>query len=403
MEKALISRRRLGRTLAASNLSRRAGRSLLLGSLVAMAAASLFSAAVLSLGLRSGVEGLRSRLGADLLVVPEGYARGAEGVLVSGEPCYFYMERGVLDAVRAVEGVERASAQLYLTSLSESCCDFPVQLVGFEPESDFVVRGWAREEISSGGGGGILLAGSNVVVSGGSVRFFGGGHDVSARLAPSGSGMDNVIFCDMASLSGIFRDAKARGFSFVSDGDTESRISTVLVRVADGASSEAVALRIRSAVKGVQVVVGERFVREFSGKISAFLAFSLAAAALVLAVAVVSLALSFSLSIGERRREFAVLRVLGAERRRLRSVLLHEAAALGSAGAAAGIFLSALAVVAFGPLASRAASLPFSPGGAAEVLAAAAAVFAVSVLSCVLASLAGASRLSEVEPYGEVK
>lgn len=239
------------RSLAFSNLSQKPYRTLCLSILVALSAAVLFGSLVLASSLKSGITGLSSSLGADLLVVPEGYEKGAENILLSGEPNYFYMERSVLDSVRELEEVESASPQFYLTSLSESCCDFPIQIIGFEPESDFTVKNWTSKKITSrklncaacdaGGrkaekenGNGtakngkvpakeIILSGSNITLTGNSVRFFEETHAVTSRLSKSGSGMDNVIFCDLDTLQNIFDAARKKGFGFISDGDTKNK------------------------------------------------------------------------------------------------------------------------------------------------------------------------------------
>lgn len=403
MEKTLIFRSAIEKSLAFSNLSRKAYRTVLTAALVALSAAVLFASLVLSSSLNGGIDGLRSRMGADLLVVPKGYEKGAENILLSGEPNYFYMDRTVLDSVRSVEGVEKASGQFYLTSLSESCCDFPVQIIGFEPESDFVVQNWAKSRIKTELNGEVLLSGCNVTAEQGSVRFFGSQHKVSARLSKSGSGMDNVIFCDMASLQNIFDDARTKGFGFISDGDTKNKLSTVLVRLAPDASADSVALRIKGAVPGVQVIVGEKFIRNFSEKLSAFLVFLYSISALMFLITIISLALVFSITINERRREFSILRVLGANRSTLRSVLFYEAAVLGAGGAALGIGLSALIIIPFNALISQKISLPFAMSGARQILAFSGAVFLVTVLSCLISAVNGAVRISKIEPYGDVK
>lgn len=342
-------------------------------------------------------------MGADLLVVPQGYEKGAENVLLSGEPNYFYMDRSVLDSVRAVEGVEKASGQFYLTSLSESCCDFPIQLIGFEPETDFVVQNWSKSRIKTDVNGEFLLSGCNVNTEHGSVRFFDSPHKISARLSKSGSGMDNVIFCDMASLQKIFDDARTKGFGFISDGDTKNKLSTVLVRLAPDALANSVALRIKGAVPGVQVIVGEKFIHNFSEKLSGFLVFLYSIAALLLLITIISLSLVFSITINERRREFSILRVLGANRSQLKSVLFCEATILGAGGAFLGIALSALIIIPFNALISQKISLPFAMCGAGQILAFAGVVFVVTVLSCLVSAANGAVRVSKIEPYGDVK
>ena len=403
MEKTLILRSAVEKSLALSNLSRKAYRTVLTATLIALSSAVLFASLVLSQSLKSGIAGLRSRMGADLLVVPEGYEKGAENILLSGEPNYFYMERKVLDSVRAVEGVENASGQFYLTSLSESCCDFPIQIIGFEPESDFVIQNWAKSRVKTDTNEEFLLSGSNVNLTKGSVKFFGNEHKISARLSKSGTGMDNVIFCDFASLERIFEDASSRGFGFISDGDTKNKLSTVLVKISPDSSADAVALRIKKVLPGVHVIVGEKFIRNFSEKLSAIFVFLYSISILLFLITIISLALVFSITINERRREFSILRVLGANRLLLCSVLFWEAGILGAGGSLLGIGLSALIVIPFNALISEKLGLPFAMSGPGWILAFAGAVFVVTVLSCLISAANGAVRVSKIEPYGDVK
>ena len=403
MEKTLILRSAVEKSLALSNLSRKAYRTVLTATLIALSSAVLFASLVLSQSLKSGITGLRSRMGADLLVVPEGYEKGAENILLSGEPNYFYMERKVLDSVRAVEGVENASGQFYLTSLSESCCDFPIQIIGFEPESDFVIQNWAKSRVKTGTNEEFLLSGSNVNLTKGSVKFFGNEHKISARLSKSGTGMDNVIFCDFASLERIFEDASSRGFGFISDGDTKNKLSTVLVKISPDSSADAVALRIKKVLPGVHVIVGEKFIRNFSEKLSAIFVFLYSISILLFLITIISLALVFSITINERRREFSILRVLGANRSLLCSVLFWEAGILGAGGSILGIGLSALIVIPFNALIAEKLGLPFAMSGPGWILTFAGVGFVVTVLSCLISAANGAVRVSKIEPYGDVK
>lgn len=403
MEKTLSYNPHIERTLALSNLSQKKYRTVLIGILVAVSAAVLFASLVLSSSLKAGIAGLRSCLGADLLVVPAGYEKNAENILLTGEPNYFYMERSVLDRIRSVEGVEKASAQFYLTSLAESCCDFPVQIIGFEPESDFIIQTWSKKRIRKEFGEEFFLCGNNVTQEHGSVRFFDEVHKVSGRLLKTGSGMDNVIFCDFNTLQNIFDAASKKGFGFISDGDTKNKISTVLIRLSPEASASTVALRIKNAVPDVQVIQSEKFIRNFSQRMGSFLVFFHSISVLVLLITIFSMALVFSIMINERRREFSILRVLGADRSALRKILLYETAFIGGAGAFAGITLAALAVIPFNALLSEKISLPFAMCGTGRILIFATAAFLVSSFSCVLAAVNAVFRIAKIQPYGDVK
>ena len=326
------------RVLAVRNICRKPFRSFALAALVAVSAAVLFAVFLLSASLRKGIAGMQDRIGADLMVVPEGYGQNQEGVLLSGKPSYFYMDKSVEDTIRAMDGVREVTGQFYLTSLSESCCDFPVQIIGFDPESDFLIKPWVRQ-YETDGRGRAFFAGSNVNVKDGCISFFAKKHAVGAKLAKSGTGMDNSVFTDLAGIEEIFGDAKEKGFSFLSDGDAATKTSAIYVRLEDGIKADTAALKIWQAVSGVQVIQQGKFLRTFADKMDSIVFFLCLLAALCLLLTVLALALTFSLTMYERRREFSILRVLGASRPQLASVMEKSMQAIRQEGMSAGCTL----------------------------------------------------------------
>ena len=388
------------RVLAVRNICRKPFRSFALASLVAVSAAVLFAGFLLSESLRAGIAGMQDRIGADLMIVPEGCTQSFEGVLLSGEPSYFYMDKSVEDTVRQLEGVREVTGQFYLTSLSESCCDFPVQIIGFDPDSDFLIRPWVRQYATDGRP---FFAGSNVNVKDGSVSFFSKKHSVGAKLSKSGTGMDNSVFTDLSGVREIFDDAKEKGFCFLSDGDMATKTSTVYVRLKDGVKADTAALRIRQAVSGVQVIQQGKFLRTFADKMNSIVFILWLLAALFLMLTVIALALTFSLTMFERKREFSILRVLGASRPQLASVILGEASLLGAAGAACGVFLSALALLPFSVLIAQKLDMPFCLPPVWQMILFAASVLLILTAACVLSALRTAIRISRLEIYTEAK
>lgn len=388
------------RVLAVRNICRKPFRSFALAALVAVSAAVLFAGFLLSESLRAGIAGMQDRIGADLMIVPEGCTQSFEGVLLSGEPSYFYMDKSVEDTVRQLEGVREVTGQFYLTSLSESCCDFPVQIIGFDPDSDFLIRPWVRQYATDGRP---FFAGSNVNVKDGSVSFFSKKHSVGAKLAKSGTGMDNSVFTDLSGVREIFDDAKEKGFCFLSDGDMATKTSAVYVRLEDGVKADTAALRIRQAVSGVQVIQQGKFLRTFADKMNSIVFILWLLAALFLMLTVIALALTFSLTMFERKREFSILRVLGASRPQLASVILGEASLLGAAGAACGVFLSALALLPFSVLIAQKLDMPFCLPPVWQMILFAASVLLILTAACVLSALHSAVRIARLEIYTEAK
>lgn len=398
MEKTITTK-----SLALANIKRKPYRTAALTVLVALAAGALFGTLLLTASIKGGLKGINTRIGADLMIVPEGYEAQAEGVLLSGEPSYFYMDKSIEETVRGIKGVAAVTSQFYLTSLSESCCDFPIQIIGFDPSSDFIVKSWARKKVLQTSDNEIILAGSNISTDKNTVRFFEHTHNVSARLAKSGTGMDNVIYTDITSLQKIFDDAKTKGFGFISDGDTKSKTSVIFVKLAEGAKPDSTTARIKGAVPGVQIIQSGKFISGLMESISSFLIILYAVSVLIILITVLTLSIVFTLSINERLREFSILRVLGADFSKLRAIVFTEAGLLGATGAITGIFFSALILLPFNLLISQKLNMPFILAGPVQIIIFAVLTFVILIAACLAAAVSGAVKVSKNEIYGGIK
>ena len=106
--------------LARQNIRRRAFRTI-----VAMVAiiGTLFASQIFVQGVTHVVEVGTERLGADMIIVPLGSERSAQAYLLTGQANSFYMNDSVLQQVRALPEVEKASRKIFLTTLqSAPCC-----------------------------------------------------------------------------------------------------------------------------------------------------------------------------------------------------------------------------------------------------------------------------------------
>ena len=396
--------------IALSNLKKKPFRTAAMLAVIALSSALLLGSLILSASLRGGIFGIQSRLGADLMIIPEGAQQELEGILLYGNPNYFYMDKSIEELVRGVDGVQAVSSQTYLASVSESCCDFPVQIIGFAPDTDFIVKNWAKSRLSkSPAEGEILFAGSNIDVQKKTVRFYGQTHKVSAKLAKSGSGMDSAIYTDIATLKNIFLDARSKGFGFISGEDIDKKVSAIFVKLADGVRPDSAALRIQRALSqqsdapAIQIIQNEKMILNLMNKFSAILIFMNGLSALVLVITFATLAVVFSLMLNERLKEFAVLRVLGASHRTLVKIVLSEAGLVGCAGAVTGIFFSLLIILPFNVLISEKLALPFAMSSLPQLIVFSVLVFVITLAASILSSVFSAVRISKFEPYGDVK
>ena len=377
---------------------------------IALSSAVLLASLILTSSLKNGIFGIQSRLGADLMIIPEGSEQEMEGILLYGNPNYFYMDKNIEEIIRGVDGVQTASSQTYLASVSESCCDFPVQIIGFDPETDFIVKNWAKSRFGkSASDEEVLFAGSNIDVQKKTVRFYDQTHKVTARLAKSGSGMDSAIYTDTATLKNIFLDAKSKGFGFISGDDIDKKVSAVFVKLSDGVKADSAALRIQRALSqvpdapAIQIIQNEKMISNLMNKFSAILIFMNALSSFILIITFTTLAVVFSLMLNERLKEFAVLRVLGASHSKLEKIVFEEAGLLGCAGAVTGIFFSLLIIIPFNVLISEKLALPFAMSSLSQIIIFSVLVFVIILAASILSSVFSAIRISKFEPYGDVK
>jgi putative ABC transport system permease protein len=389
--------------LSLENLKARPVRTACFVITAAILAFVLFGGSILALNLRQGLATITRRFGADLMVVPEGASEKAQSLLLRGTTGYFYFDEAIAGKIAGTEGVARASPQFFLTSLSESCCDAMVQLIAYDPETDFVVRPWMAENRGGSVEDGQIVAGGRIDIrADNTVMLLGHNYPVAARLSPSASGLDTSVFMTMNTMRLLVGRARAKGYNFLEvqeKGLERGVASAVLAKLDPAAVPARLAQTIRSENAGVDVVVSQSVFSSISGALAGLSAYIRLFSVIVWVLSLVVLAAVFSGSVHERKKEFAVLRLLGATRKKLAAIVLGESAAAGIAGGAAGIVLASLAVFPFSTLISERIGLPYLDAPLSAIAPLVLASLALSALAGPLASLYSAIRISKAETY----
>ncbi|MDR2094528.1 MAG: ABC transporter permease [Treponema sp.] len=386
--------------LSLKNLKNKRERTLYLAAVVSILAFILFGGAILAASLQTGMESMNKRLGADILVVPDGYAAKARAVLLRGEPNYFYFDKAVAEKVSQTDGVACASPQFFLSSLSEACCDSQVQLIGFDPETDFVIQPWIAESSQKKIGDGEIVIGSAINArSNNTVRLLGHEYPVAARLSPSATGFDTSIFMNMNTMQFTVYLMQEKGYNLLSDQQNPDAISSVLVRLQPGASTNSTAFSLRKAIPGVEVVTTDRIMENITGTITKLISSVLFFALLFWILAAAILQAVFSGIMNERKKEFAVLRILGASRKKLIALVLSESLVVSVAGGLAGTVLAAIVVFPFSSYIGHRLNLPYLFPNAASLLIALFSNLALSFIIGPLASFRSALKISRAETW----
>ena len=386
--------------LSLKNLQAKPVRTACLIVVVAILAFTLFGGSILALNLRQGLNTMTKRFGADLMVVPEGAAEKAKGLLLRGESSLYYFDSNVVDKVAATEGVVCASPQFFLASLSTECCDDEVQLIAYDPATDFVVQPWIAEKRHESVSDGQVVVGSRIELRpNGTIKLFNDEYKVAAQLSESASGYDTSIFMTMNTMRALIDNAHAQRYGFLADSYKGEVISAVLAKTDQSKNPSSLAWNIRKQNEGVEVLISQgifaRIAQTLSGLVKYIHIFSIA----LWALAVIVLAAVFSGTIHERKKEFAVLRILGATRKKLIGIVLGEAAIAGIGGGLAGIFLASLAVFPFSTYISERLELPYLDAPFFNIVLLVLASLLLSALAGPLASLYSALRISRAETY----
>ena len=367
--------------LAVKNLLGRPGRTAALFFLVLLLSLTLCGGGLVLSSLRTGLGSLENRLGADVIVMP------AKAALKTD-----------LDTLFLQGTIDRLSTQIFLSSMRASCCSIPIQVIGFDPESDFTVSSWLKESRQESLDDGRLLVGSRVNANPGeSIKLYNISCPVAGQLQSTDTGLDTAVYCTLPTIRTLMTAAEdLGGYSSIS-GDPSETVSAVYIKVKEGVDPKDVADSINVHVRKVKAVQTRSVITTVADSLSGLerilTLLIIAAAVLVWLV----LFAAFTLMTGERKKEFATLRLCGLSRGRLAGLVFREAAIVSLLGSAAGVGLSLLLVHAFSGALGNALGLPFLLPSAGTAAALALAAFLGCLLAGPLAAAVSARKLSRAD------
>lgn len=361
---------------------------------------TIFSGSAVIWSLQNGLARLEDRLGADIIVVPNQAKQKIDpkNLILNGTPGYFYMDKEKMALIEHVEGVGKVSPQIFLASLSASCCSIPVQIIGFEPDSDFIVQPWIQESYNKPLSHGDVVVGASIVSNvGDTIRFYNQNCHIVAKLGPTGTGLDTAVYTNAETIRTLIDASAKMGLNTVFDGDVKDVISSVYIKVKDGYSIQKVTDNINLRVRRVKAIQMKEMLSEIGSGLTGvsetirFLIIS------IWIMAFLILSISFSVLIGERKKEFAVLRMVGLSRKQLSRIMLTESFLLSLAGGVAGVLMGLITVIPFGTYIETMLHLPFLIPPWGDIAFVAGGTLLVICFVGPLASAYAAWRLSRID------
>ena len=342
------------KSLPRKNLKGYAGRTAALLLFSALMAIAVFGGTMMIGSVRGGLETVKARLGADIMVTPESAKNefDAQTVLLKTEPGYFYMDAGVLTEIAATEGVELASPQLFLASAKAGCCSARLQMIAYDPATDFTIRPWIEEtRVSEEPDLMDVVIGSNVSWTSAAtenvIRFYDTECKVIGQFKPTGSTLDSAVYMNFDTCKALIQACRDKGMFKYENLDADKIISSVMVKAAPGYDIERVAEAIRNRVPNVSVVTASNMVSGIAKSLDQISVTASALTAVFWFLGLIMTVLIFTMMMSARKREFAALRAMGAGPDILSGIVVREALTVNLLGGVIGILLTMIILFSF--------------------------------------------------------
>ncbi len=360
----------------------------------------LFSVTVISVSLKKGMGNMRKRLGADIMLVPKGEREKAENMLLEGSRSNFYFDGAVYEKVQSIDGISDSTSQCFLKSLSADCCSSEVQIVFFDPDSDFVVGPWIETEYKQKLSGDAVIVGSDIVSEDGKIKLFGQEYAIASKMARTGTALDSSVYFSTDAKAELLKNAEEKGSFLTEEQKKGDILSSIFINVDGSHTTEQV---IDSAHKTIgdifDVVYPKKLHESLSGSLGKITGvvnvISLSLGILLVAI----LLIINSIIMKGRKPEIALLRVLGHRKKDLIRKLLSEMGLISLAGALGGSLLGALIVIPFGRYIGKSLDMPYLGPGIASVLIQILLIVCIVILIVFLASVFFIIHTTNTEPY----
>ncbi len=405
-------------TLIRREASGRFLRTFATGAAIALVVGALFATNLLTSGAAFSVNQVRNRLGADLVVLPQGSS-------LSPQPFYTlvytpqstHINRSLVSVLAAVAGVKEVSPQLYLTEFSPGGCGAldKVYLIAADPQSNFMLKSWLPANATGPLTGTGAVVGFNVpafYLLQDQGKFYGTQLAVQARLPATGTFIDHVIFISFSTADAMlaWQTTNTTASSTLSAGKSYNywlpplsfqpgQASAFFVKLEDGTSADTAATRVQSSISNVHAFTLDSVVKSASIRYSGLLStFSITGNLVWLGALFLVSAVTY-LGVNERKAEIGLMRAVGAPRGFVGRLIIAQTVALTTISGLLGVVVAWVVFNWFSTSIVMTVGLPFSvppPLQLAEILALSTAL---SALTGALASLWPARVATRMEPY----
>lgn len=390
--------------MAVQNLKAKKFRTAFMMFFVLLMTATFFFSTILMENMKAGITNTTERMGADYILVPKEGTEHIRESLFSGTPCSVIFNRECEQAVKDVEGVARVSAQLYIATLAESCCDAAVQLIAFDADTDFVVKPWIEKDRELDLKTGEIVIGNDILADvGDTLKFYEVSFKVAAKLEKAGMGYDDSVFMTYETANMLKDSPVAK--EKLPEGELKKYASMLMIDLSEDLErkkAKMLGMDIQEAGSTGETMYACSADDLMSGiasqvkKLSGYGNILTYIMVISTALALISI---FVITINERKYEFGVLYTLGASKRQITNIILSEALLISSIGGILGILVSYYLVASFKNVISVKLGIPYLDISIPQATPVAVICIVIAIVTGIIAAVCSAYRISRNEVY----
>ncbi len=321
---------------------------IILGFLAVIFSFLLFAGTLISYSLKKGIDNTAKRLGADVMLVPKGAKENAENLMLTGQRSTFYFDSSNYEKLKSIEGINEITAQCFLKSLSADCCSTEVEIVFFDKDTDFIVSPWIENKYKDKLNKNEVIVGYGIELEDDSIKLFGDEYKVVAKMAKTGTSLDNSVYFSLDSKKELIEKALEKGSFLTEEQKSEDLISSIFFNVDKKSSLSQVLGECHKKIGDSFDIV---YPKELNGSfisnlgiIKKVISNFVILGGLLLFILLLT---AEHIIIWNRKKEVALLRILGNKKKSIIKGLLFENLIVGLVGALIGIFTGSLILIPF--------------------------------------------------------
>ncbi len=390
------------RRLITGSIRRRLFRNAATIACFAFIAGTILTAGFLVAGAQMSVQAGMDRLGADMIVIPYDPYTHSSGVFLTGQASMTYFDESVIAGVAGTPGVLRASPQVFVHTMDLlPWCKYPVQIMGFDPNSDFSVLPLLIDPLQSSITNSTIITGNLVQGDiGSTVNVYGHELTIIGRLEKTGFSPDNSIYLTMDGAYAIAADAPS---DLLNKSATSGQISAILVKADKTLGIDPVVYWITSLNPGTLVYPMNELGRDMADQLSTTTQTLYLTAVSVIVVSMPLVALIATMSANERRREIGLMRAMGATQGNVFALFFTEAVVLALIGGLVGVAVSSSGLAMFQDLISNGLNISFQWPSMVTVMSQISLAVALAIALAGIAAIWPALSASKMEPYDAIR